>query len=444
MHAQHFPHQGGRPDVCIMGMGYVGLTLAVALAEAGWSVLGYEVRHDVCEALNQSQPHFREHGVPEALRRHLGRSLTITNTFPAELPPAVVICVSTPVDGMTHEPDLRQLGAAVTLVAEQMSDDTLVIVRSTVPVGTCRSFVLPILQEKVEQPLLAFCPERTIQGKALEELMTLPQIIGGASEAAAIRARKLFEPLVSQMINVSSLEAAEMVKLVCNAHTDLIYGFGNEVALMANVLGVDAYEVINAANLNYPRPDLSRPGFVGGSCLVKDPYLLIHSVQPHGYFPPMVAAARTLNESVPQKVGENVVAGLQALGRDVATCKIFISGFAYKGQPETDDLRGSAVEPILTYLRSFTPHITGHDFIVSPDRIAALGVEPVSLEQGFQEADAVLILNNHLNYQSQNIEQLVMRMKQPSVFFDVWGVFRKQLQTWPNLRYMRLSWMNES
>lgn len=426
-------------DVCVVGMGYVGLTLVVSLAEEGLCVIGYEVRKEVCAMLNRGQLHFREKGVSETLQRHLGHTLTFVNELPGTLPPVVVICVGTPLHEESGEPDLRQIEAASVAIAERLSARTLVILRSTVPVGTSRNVVLPLLRRRVSEPLLAFCPERTIQGRALEELRTLPQIVGGLNDTSVERARALFEKIAPQVITVSSLEAAEIVKLICNAHTDLIYGYGNEVALIAETLGLNAYELINAANLNYPRPDLSKPGFVGGGCLSKDPYLLIHSVRSRGYYPSMVAAARQLNEAVPHWIGERVMAAMQEEGINPAQAKILITGFAYKGQPETDDLRGSPVTPILDLFRHRTRLLVGHDFIVSTAQIAALGVEPTSLEDGFEEADAVLTLNNHLLYQEQPILALLARMNRPAILFDAWGIFEKQLSVVPeHVRYLRL------
>jgi UDP-N-acetyl-D-mannosaminuronic acid dehydrogenase len=156
----------------------------------------------------------------------------------------------------------------------------------------------------------------------------------------------------------------------------------------------------------------------------------------------MVAAARHLNETVPIEVGKQVLATLHELGRDPAQARICISGFAYKGQPETDDIRGSAVLPILAQLRQYGPHLLGHDFVVAPDRIAALGVEPVSLEAGLCDADAVLILNNHRQYHAQDVHDLIARMRHPAVMFDVWGVFRERIQSDASIRYMRLACMS--
>ena len=284
------PPASGR--VAVIGMGYVGLTLGVALADAGFAVTGVEADPRTREALAARRPTFFEPGVSELLQSLPPDRFEVTEALSGAAPDAVVICVGTPFEQDTNSPDLRHLEDAVAALTGHLSDNTLVMVRSTVPVGTTRKLVYPMLRAHLDQPMLAFCPERTIQGRALSELTTLPQIVGGLDDRSVLRAKELLARVAPDQVVVSSLEIAEMVKLVCNAHTDLIYGFGNEVAQMADALGVSGNEVIAAANLRYPRPDLCRPGFVGGSCLTKDPYLLMHAVREAGYQPPLVAAAR--------------------------------------------------------------------------------------------------------------------------------------------------------
>lgn len=425
-------------DVCIVGMGYVGLTLAAALVNQGLKVIGCESNPESCRLLNKGQPHVQEPGVGEALQRYLGHSLIIDEELPPTLPAVVVVCVGTPIDPVTQAPDLRQLEDAINAIAAHASPATLIIVRSTVPVGTCRNIVFPLLQQGVPEPLLAFCPERTIQGKALQELRSLPQIVGGLNDEAVVRATMLFDVLAPQVIAVSSLEAAEFIKLICNAHTDLIYGFGNEVALCAEALDLDANELIASANLDYPRPDLSRPGFVGGGCLSKDPYLLIHSAKTRGYLPTMVQAARQLNEMLPLHVGERILSELRAVGRDPRNATIFVSGFAYKGQPETDDVRGTPAAPLLEFLSHRVELIRGHDFVVSDAQIAAMGAQPVTLEDGFVGADAVVVLNNHLEYKKCDVNKLVVSMNPSAVFYDAWGIFADRLDLDRGIRYVRL------
>jgi len=229
-----------------------------------------------------------------------------------------------------------------------------------------------------------------------------------------------------------------MIKLINNAHTDLIYGFGNEVALIAEAIGLDAGELIRSANLDYPRPDLSRPGFVGGSCLIKDPYLLIHSAEAHGYSAPMVSIARQVNEDVPRRVAERVLTALQQQGRALSEAKVLISGIAYKGFPETDDVRGGAAPPIADLLHRRVATVVGHDFVVTRERIAGIGLEAVSLEEGFKDADAALSLNDHAGYRSEHVQRLGASMRTPIVF-DAWGVFQNQLSNPGNgMTYLRL------
>lgn len=425
-------------EVAVVGLGYVGLTMAVALADAGVRVLGYDVNTRLTAALRRGEFPFFEPGIPEAHATLPEGRFDIVDELPDVLPPAVIVCVGTPVDDVTHQPELRFLHAALDTLVPRLADDTLVIVRSTVPIGTSRSIVLPRLREKLAQPLLAFSPERTIQGKALQELRELPQVIGALDERSLTRARELLGRLNPRHVTVSSIEAAEMVKLICNCHTDLIYGFGNEVAMMAESLGLDADEVIGAANFEYPRPDLHRPGFVGGSCLVKDPYLLMRSTEKGGYFPPLVSAARRLNESIPYQVADRVLRALKVADKGEGA-KVLLCGLAYKGWPVTDDVRGAPSVPVIETLRDHVGTIVAHDFMVGPERAASMGVQLVSLEEGFAGADAAVVLINHPDYRAADIARLVGTMRKPAVVFDAWGLYKDRLaSTDSELTYLRL------
>lgn len=404
-----------------MGLGYVGLTLALALARAGVTVIGVESDQGRRLELLQGRVPFREAGLQEALSGMLGKRFWVIDTLPEGLLPNVVLCVGTPLDSETREPSLVDLRAAVESLAPRVDDDTLVIVRSTLPVGMTRTMIVGRFEQTVGAPLVVVCPERTIQGRALEELATLPQVVGGPPQARR-RAAELFRRLTPSIVEVSSWEAAELVKLVNNAHTDLIYGFGNEVALIASAIGVAADEVIDAANAGYPRPDLSSPGYVGGSCLVKDPYLLLASARRHGYDPPMVAAARRLNENVPVHVAERVLKELMLRDIDPSDVAVLVSGMAYKGRPETDDVRGGAAPALANVLAPRVGRLLGHDFVVADQVIRGMGFEPVELLQGCSEANVLVVLNNHPRYSDHHRDELTLRLAKPRLVYDVWGV----------------------
>jgi len=191
-------------------------------------VHGVDKSPRVLGALREGRAHLFEPGLEDGLGQWLGSRIHVSDELPAGVVDVAIICVSTPVDD-SGRPQLENLAGAARHVAERGRADTLVVVRSTVPVGATRAIVLPALAAHWPSPRLAFAPERTIQGQALRELEELPQVVGGLDGASAAAAAELFSRLTRRVVRVSSLETAEMVKLVNNCHTDLIYGYGNEL-----------------------------------------------------------------------------------------------------------------------------------------------------------------------------------------------------------------------
>jgi UDP-N-acetyl-D-mannosaminuronic acid dehydrogenase len=327
--------------VGVVGMGYVGLTMAVALARKGFTVHGADTSPAVLAALAEGRAPLFEPGVEEGLAAFLGSRLRVGPALPAGGVDAVMICVSTPANPVTHAPELENLRTAARHAAERCLPDTLVIVRSTVPVGASRNVVLPELTARWGAGArLAYAPERTLQGLALRELEELPQVVGGVDAASRDAAAALFSRVTRRIVPVGSLEAAELVKLVNNCHTDLIYAYGNEVAMMAERWGLDPLEVIRAANLDYPRPDLAKPGYVGGGCLSKDPYILMSAARAAGYTPWLVGQARGLNEHLPLRGAERMVALIRE-ARGSAEGAARGPGWAYKGWPPTTTCGGA-------------------------------------------------------------------------------------------------------
>jgi UDP-N-acetyl-D-mannosaminuronic acid dehydrogenase len=408
--------------VGIVGLGYVGITLAVALAQRGIEVFGCDRERHVVESLAKGKPHLFEPGVEAALAECVGRTLHVMDELPAGPLDAVIICVSTPVDPATHAPMLENLRAAARSVAATTASGTLVVVRSTVPVGATRAIVLPELSARHALVRLAFAPERTIQGQALRELQALPQVVGGLDDASRDAAAALFGRLTARVVPVSSLEAAELVKLVNNCHTDLIYSFGNEVALLAERWRLDPLEVIKAANVDYPRPDLARPGFVGGGCLTKDPYILLDSARAVGHDPWLVDRARQLNEHLPAHVANRFVTLVREARGTLDKARVALLGFAYKGWPPTDDMRGAPSLSILDVLRAAGLEVCGHDYLVAPEVLARYGVPACSPEEAFRDRDGVLVITNHPDYGKLDLPPLLASLRKPAVVFDCWRI----------------------
>lgn len=330
-------------DVAIIGCGYVGLTLAAAFNKAGLKVLGVEPREEIRKPVQKGGAPFHEPGLADALR-----GITMAR-FLADEPPAdaYVICVGTPLidDGAleraTHE------------VARQADDGSLIIVRSTVRVGTTRGLVKPIL-DLAGSFDLAYCPERTVEGAALKELETLPQIIGAAEESAFRRAAKLFEHVTPDGLECG-IEEAETAKLLANAWRDMRFAFANEVAMICERNRVSAQNVIDVANWRYARSDIPRPGPVGGPCLVKDSMLLI---EPRTHAFSVIRAARMLNR--PDVFADAIYHAMCRRGFGEKG-RVAVLGTAFKGFPETDDTRDSPGVAIAKLLSN------GHEvFTVDP------------------------------------------------------------------------------
>jgi UDP-N-acetyl-D-mannosaminuronic acid dehydrogenase len=421
--------------VGVVGLGYVGLTLTVALARKGFTVHGTDTSPRVLECLASGRPHLFEPGVEDGLRECLGRRLHVGPALPDRGVEAAVICVSTPVSPDTQAPVLDNLRAAARHVADRCAPGTLVVVRSTVPVGATRGAVLPELERRWGRARLAFAPERSIQGQALRELEELPQVVGGLDAESREAAAALFIRITPRIVPVSSLEAAELVKLVNNCHTDLIYSYGNEVALLAERWGLDPLEVIRAANLDYPRPDLAWPGFVGGGCLSKDPHILLSAARTAGAEPWLIGQARALNERLPILAAERVVALIREVRGSTEGARLSVLGWAYKGWPLTDDMRGAPVVPMLPIFRAAGLTLAGHDYLVAPGVIQELGAAPVTAEAAFEGADAVLVVTNHPEYAKLDLPRLLARLRHPAVVYDAWRILDEESVRQAGVRY---------
>jgi UDP-N-acetyl-D-mannosaminuronic acid dehydrogenase len=422
-------------NIGVIGMGYVGLTLTAALARKGFRVHGVDVNPGVLDSLSRGKPHIFEPGVDEVFAELAGDRIFVGPELPPDPVDAAIICVSTPVDEVTHEPYLKNLAVAAEHVAQHCTPDTLVVVRSTVPVGASREVVVPPLIEAWGGVRLVMAPERTIQGQALRELVELPQVVGGLDAESLALGVSLFGGLAAQVLPVSTVETAELVKLTNNCHTDVIYSFGNEVARLTERLGLDPLEVIRATNLDYPRPDIAKPGYVGGGCLSKDPYIMLSGATRGGHLPPVIGAARELNEEMPGHVARRVVEMMgETDGRTLA-----VLGWAYKGRPPTDDMRGTPIASMMPVFTEAGIRVLGHDPLVTDEVIRDYGGEPVSLAAAFGSADAVLVITDHPEYSAMDIDGL-LEGSAVRLVYDSWRILSAQVVTGRGTRYAGLGY----
>lgn len=429
--------------VCVIGMGYVGLTLSVAMAAVGFKVHGIEIRGDVLEMLKRGEPHFWEPGLEEKLKQVIAAgNFTSADSFDQATPASVyVITVGTPL-GPSGRARLDMIENATHQICEHLQDGALVILRSTVRIGTARNIVRPILEATGKKFAIAVCPERTLEGCALTELNELPQVIGADTRETQFRASQIFSALTATTVRVNTLEAAEVVKLIDNTYRDVMFGFANEVARLCDAVGISAQEVIRAGKLGYGRTNVALPGPVGGPCLEKDPHILIESARLYGIDLDITPASRRVNERQPEEVAAFLRKIAGSLANFPVSPVITLLGLAFKGFPATNDLRGTMAKPIFEAMKKSFPQATFRCFdpVVSAHEIRMFGLEPTpSLDEAFRGTNVVLILNNHAAFKSMTLNTKAKLLATPGFVYDFWNLFTGMgLKLPPNTAYYAL------
>jgi UDP-N-acetyl-D-mannosaminuronic acid dehydrogenase len=415
-------------DVGVVGLGYVGLTLATVLAEAGNKVIGVEKRSEVVDQTNAGIPHFSETGLQEALSRVVkSGSLVATERLdPEAVCDTYIITVGTPLssDGIVRT---DMIEAATREVTANMRDGALVILRSTVKVGTTRDVVSPILAASGKRFDIAMCPERTLEGEALQELRQLPQIVGADDPAVSDRAAAIFQRLTNSIVQVSSLEAAEIIKLVDNTYRDVHFAFANEVARVCDAFEVNAHEVISSGKLGYKRTNVPLPGLVGGPCLEKDPHILLQSARSRGIDLELTFAGRLINERQPAETVKFISDEIarRSLPSPLGIC---VLGMAFKGIPATDDLRGSMSTKVLDELKKAHPdaEIRLFDPVIAPDQLASTFRDErifARLGDAISGASIVVIANNHPALGRISPRTIYEFIAPDGFMFDYWNHF---------------------
>ncbi len=418
--------------VCVVGLGYVGLTLAVTFAEEGATVFGIDSNEAIIDALESGMPHFFEPGLEEKIAAHAGRLTFSTSILDAAKATAFVISVGSNVDEKGN-PDYSHVEQSSKDIGGVLKAGDIVILRSTVTVGTTRNRVIPILEKtsglKAEKDFhVAFAPERTIEGKALEELRTLPQVVAGLTPECRNVAEKLFARFAKHIVLVDTLEEGEMIKLISNAYRDLTFAFANSLALISSVHNVNVNTVIEAANEGYARNriPLPSPG-VGGYCLTKDPLLLTHGTEKHEDAGELLRQGRTVNKLMTSHVANIVHEFVKQSGKNIEP-HIVVVGLAFKGSPSTSDVRFSPSEALIRDLRGLGyENISGYDAHVAPEVFEAWQIGRIGhIDEIAKSGDIVIFMHRHENYFDH--DKLIFGKDRSTIVklaLDPWGMYNK-------------------
>jgi len=408
-----------RSDILIIGGGFVGLTLGAKLLKtSSCHVTILENNPIRYLSLKNEKYHVDEAGLHEILDAGVSDlRLNFIDSVSSDLFDSVFICIGTLPDFLSEESS-KQVIALTHTVRKSLKRNGLVFLRSTVTIGATQTFAdqLKILERSDGQ--VFFLPERTAEGIALAELDSLPQIIGPTMGTNVSDARVYLTELGFELIECSDSMAAEFVKLICNAWRDTVFGISNEIALMAEELGLDSTEIINAANNKYPRANIPLPGPVGGPCLFKDSHILLESFNKSFRDQSIIAAARLVNEKVESKIYERLSAHLDKsiLGREI----LFI-GAAFKGFPKTNDTRNGLTANIVkkiqdgkkpTLIKIWDPTL-----VIEP--LNELSIYSVDTLVGVTPS-VVVIGNNSKELMTDEVLSLLTNLSETTLLIDPW------------------------
>jgi len=384
--------------IAIVGLGYAGLPMAVELGGAGFPILGYDVDRNKVELVNRGRSPVSNvgHADVESLRQ-AGRLEATTDPSPLDDADVAIICVPTPLTPQGG-PDLRFVEAAGATLGEHLHPDMLVVLQSTCGPGTTSNQLVPILERTSglragEDFLVVFAPERIDPGNTRYTVKNTPKLVGGVSPESTRLGCLLYESCIDEVVPVSSPEIAEMAKLVENTFRFVNISFINEMALLCDRLGVNVWEVIEAARTK-PfafMPHFPSPG-VGGHCIPVVPQYLDAAQREHGLQGELIPAANRINAAMPRLVVDKLEHALAAAGRPIVGASVLLVGVTYKA--DIADVRESAALKVLEEASERGARVAYHDPLMPSVTVAGKAVESVGLDV-VGAMDAVVLLTPH-------------------------------------------------
>lgn len=384
--------------VGVIGMGYVGLPLAVEIANSGIDVTGIDVDDSKVEKINAGHSYIPDVS-SESVAKHVkaGRFRALADFKAIRELDAVIICVPTPLS-KTKDPDLSMVVSAVDRIAENLRRHQLIVLESTTYPGTTEELILPKLEESGlrvgEDFFLAFSPERVDPGNPVYNTFNTPKVIGGVTPRCLEVASKLYRNFIERIVPVSSSRSAEMVKLLENTFRSVNIGLVNEMALMCDRLKVDVWEVIEAAATK-PfgfMPFQPGPG-LGGHCIPIDPLYLSWKLKTLNYRARFIELASEINADMPHYVVNKVNDALNEFSKSVRNSKVLIIGVSYK--KDIDDLRESPALDVIQLLRQRGANVLYHDPYVPGINFEQGALKSVPLDEGLVQSDCAVIVTNH-------------------------------------------------
>ena len=374
--------------VSVIGLGYIGLPTAAVLASRGYQVKGFDTNQQVLETISHGDIHIVEPGLDVCVRDAVGsRSLRVYSEVQAA--DIYIICVPTPfhVDSEIPEPNIEHVVAATKSLSPHIKAGDIVILESTSPVGTTELVENTLRENGIDTSVIsiAYCPERVLPGKVMEELVENSRVVGGITTEATAVVANFYKTFVRGTILETNAKTAEMCKLVENSYRDVNLAFANELSVLCDNNGVDVWNLIQLAN-HHPRVNILQPGAgVGGHCIAVDPWFIVSSDPENAR---LIRAAREVNNSKPNWVVDKI----KAAAFIKQTLKIACLGLAFK--PDIDDLRESPAIMVVTELVNQGYEVS----CVEPNIANHAEFRLISLDDAIAEFDVIALLVNHKEF----------------------------------------------
>ncbi|MGC8947273.1 MAG: nucleotide sugar dehydrogenase [Anaerolineae bacterium] len=403
--------EGKEARLGVIGLGYVGLPVAVAFAEGGFDVMGVEIQAEKVARINAGLSPIggEEPGLAERLAEvvRAGRLRASTDYADLKDRDVLLICVETPVDE-DRRPRYEALGRALQSLGPVLKEGALVIVESTIAPRTMQDVVRPLLERASgrrcgEGFYLGHCPERVRPGRLLQNLREMGRVVGGITPETAEAMAALYRHIVRADLDLTDCLTAELVKTVENAYRDVQIAFANEVALVCEAVGGDVWRVRELVN-KVPERQMHLPGSgVGGHCIPKDPWLLAYAARERGVALRLIPAARAVNDSMPLHMAELLEDALAEAGLSLGEARVAVLGYAYL--EESDDTRNSPTETLVRWLRERGAQVVVHD-----PWVAEYDGDVLACARG---CDAAVVMVAHRAYQALDLDGLKKALRVP-------------------------------
>tara|TARA_B100000470_G_scaffold94244_1_gene72800 strand:+ start:64 stop:1413 length:1350 start_codon:yes stop_codon:yes gene_type:complete len=413
-----------KAQICIIGLGQVGLPTALSFVNSGFSVTGVDTDEELVNKVNNGIPPFEEENLQEILENSQKNKRFHATTKIEEAiqnSNVIIVCVATPITE-NNKPDMTHLKIVCDSLANYNLNKKLILIESSLPPGTFEGLILPSIQKSDEICWSCYVPERLVPGHAFNEIKVAPRLIGELNTESGVLAKELYKTIVNAEIVLTTFRVAEISKLVENTYRDVNIALANEIGIICEKYGIDFNELVRVCN-SHPRVNLHQPGpGVGGPCLPKDPHLLLNPFNSEQIKSDIILNSRKINDEMPNHVVTLIQRALQEKNKNLENSVISVLGTAYKAN--VSDVRNSPSEKIIKHLLDFSCKIKVND----PNTDTSFGgLYEKNILKTIEKSDLLVILTDHDEYKKLDLQVLRDIMNENPILVDTKRVFDKKI-----------------